>query len=273
MARYDPQQHHSHALALDPRVFCLSYAAMALWMLGYPEQALKGSHDALTIAHELAHPYSLAFALSVTAVLHSLRREWQATQERTEAALTLSTEQGFPQWLAIGTFLQGWALAKQGQGAGGIMQMQQGLEVYQSTGAEMFRPYYLALLAEVHGNVRQTEEGLRLLAEAIETVHKSGGRWWEAELYRLKGELLLKRAIADKDQAEACFQQALAVARRQSAKSLELRAVSSLSRLWQAQGKRTEAQQLLAPLYGWFTEGFDTADLQEAKALLEELGR
>jgi predicted ATPase len=147
------------------------------------------------------------------------------------------------------------------------------LAAYQATGGGVFQPSYLVLLAEAYGNMGQTDGGLSMLAEALAAVEHSEERWWEAELYRLKGELLLARAAEHRAEAEACFHQALAVARQQQAKSLELRAATSLSRLWQQQGKRAEAYELLAPIYGWFTEGFDTADLQEAKALLAELGR
>ena len=162
-------------------------------------------------------------------------------------------------------------MAEQGQGAEGLAQMRQGLTAYQATGAEVFRPYYLAFLAEAYGKVGQAEEGLTVLRQALAAVHKTGERLYEAELYRLKGELLLVCSAENHEEAEASFQQALLVARHQQAKSLELRAAMSLSRLWQRQGKRHAAHELLAPVYGWFTEGFDTADLQEAKALLEAL--
>ncbi|MGH8059930.1 MAG: hypothetical protein ACREOH_22280, partial [Candidatus Entotheonellia bacterium] len=174
-------------------------------------------------------------------------------------------------YLARATVLRGWTLAESDQGEEGITQIHQGLAAYQATGATLYRPYYLALLAEASAQVGQTAEGLEALAEALATLPQSGVRWWEAELYRLKGELLLQHAGAQPEEAEACFHQALAVARRQQAKSLELRAVMSLSRLWQRQGKREEARQLLEEIYGWFTEGFDTPDLQEARAVLETL--
>jgi predicted ATPase len=165
--------------------------------------------------------------------------------------------------------LRGWALAERGQGEEGIAQIHQGLAAYQATGATRDRPYYLALLAEASARVGRTTEGLEALTEALATLGTSGARWWEAELYRLRGELLLS---ADKEAAaEACLHQALDLARRRQAWSLELRVAMSLARLWQPQGKRTEAYALLAPIYNWFTEGFDTLDLQEAKALLEEL--
>jgi len=206
-------------------------------------------------------------------MLHQSRREQQAAHERAEALMALATEQGFAQYVARATIMRGWAFAAQGQGAEGTAQMRQGLAANQATGSELQRPYYLALLAEAYGSIGQTAEGLSLLAEALATVDRTGERGREAELHGLQGELLLAQA-GDRQQvpeAEACFHQALAVARRQQAKSLELRAATSLSRLWQQQGKQAEAHELLAPIYGWFTEGFDTKDLQEAKALLEAL--
>jgi predicted ATPase len=199
-----------------------------------------------------------------------LRREVQAAQARATAEIAICTEQGFALYLARGRLLQGWTMAAQGQAAEGLARMRQGLAAYQATGAEVFRPYYLAFLAEAHGKVGQAEKGLTVLAEAVAVVHKTGERIYEAELYRLKGELLLVRSAENHGEAEAYFQQALAVARRQQAKSWELRAAMSLGRLWQQQGKRAKARELLAPIYDWFTEGFDTADLQEARALLAE---
>ena len=190
--------------------------------------------------------------------------------------MTCSIEQGFPFPLAWGTILRGWAVVKQRQGEEGIAQIHQGLAAYRATGSESARPYFLVLLAEALGKAGRTEEGLSALAEALALVDKTGERFYEAELYRLKGTLTLQsRVLSPKFQvegeAEEYFQKAIEVARRQQAKSLELRAVTSLSRLWQQQGKKEEAHALLAEIYGWFTEGFDTKDLQEAKALVEEL--
>jgi predicted ATPase len=272
MALYDPQQHRSHAFryGIDPGVSCLSFAAQVLWSLGYPDQALQSIHAALLLARELAYPFSLAGALVFTAELHQFRREAQTAQKHGEEAISISTEQGFPLWGAYGTMLQGWALVEQGQGEEGIVQIRQGLAAYLATGGEVGRPYWLFLLAEAYGTIAQPEEGLGILREALVLVDKTGERFYEAELHRLKGELLLL-AADNEAEAEACLHQALEVARRQQAKSLELRAAMSLARLWQRQGKRGEARQLLEPIYSWFTEGFDTADLQEAKALLEEL--
>jgi predicted ATPase/class 3 adenylate cyclase len=271
---YEPHRHHAHAALYsghDPGVCCRAVAAPRLWLLGYPDQAVASSQAALALAQQLAHPLTLVIALYLAAILHHLCREALVTQARAEAGMTIATEHGFPQQLAQTTPLRGWALAACGRGAESITQIQQGLAASQAIGAARDRPYHLALLAEVSAQVGQTTEGLAALAEALAILPKSGVRWWEAELYRLKGELLWQHAVAQPKEVEACFQQALAVARRQEAKSLELRAAMSLVRLWQQQGKRAAAYDLLAPIYGWFTEGFDTPDLQEAKALLEAL--
>jgi predicted ATPase len=247
--------------------------ALALWCLGYPEQALRRSHEALTLAQDLSHPFSLAFALSQAAHLHHFRREALAVHERAEAVRALARAQGFSRWDAFGTSLGGWALAVQGQRDEGIAQLRQGLAAWQAAGQALGQLSMLALLAETYGQAGQAEAGLRVLAEAPALMDTTGERFQEAEVWRLQGELLLAQAGAQPQgqEAEACFQQALAVARHQQAKSWELRAAMSLSRLWQHQGKRQEAYDLLAPIYHWFTEGFDTADLQEARALLEAL--
>jgi predicted ATPase len=275
VALYDAQQHRAHAFLYgdDPGVGCLSYAALALWFLGYADQALERIRAALTLAQKLSHPFSLAYALGAAAWLHQYRREPPATYTYGEAKVALARERGFPLREAQGTVLRGWALAAQGQQEEGIAQIRQGLIAFQATGAELNRTYYLALLAEAYGSNGQANEGLHVLTEAFAGVARGRERWWEAELHRLKGELLLAQTGKGQKlgEVEACFQQALAVARRQQAKSLELRATMSLSQLWQQQGKRDAAHRLLTDLYGWFTEGFDTADLQEAGALLAEL--
>ncbi len=273
MALYDPEKHRSHAFVYgqDPGMACRSFPAKPIWVLGYPDQALQSIHQALTLSQEFTHPFSLAFALTMAAVVHQFRREAQTVQQRAEAVIAVSTEQGFPHWLAYNTILRGWALTAQGGGAEGIAQMRQGLAAYRATGAEIHRPYFLALLAEAYGEVGQPEEGLTVLVEALAIVDNTGERNWEAEHHRLKGELLLMQQGQKVGEAEECFRQALDIARRQQAKSLELRAAMNLSRLWQQQGKQEEARQMLADIYGWFTEGFDTADLKEATFLLEEL--
>jgi predicted ATPase len=215
--------------------------------------------------------------LSFAAVFHQFRREVRAAQERAEAAIILAQEQGFPSWTAQGSILRGWTLAQEGQAQAGIEQIHQGLTAWRATGAEIGRTYFLALLDEAYGTMGQPEAGLTAIAEALTLADTTEEGFYEPELYRLKGELLLRQGTINPrmhkaslhTEAETCFHQALEVARRQHAKSLELRAAMSLSRLWQTQGKPAEARQMLAEIYAWFTEGFDTPDLQEAKTLLE----
>ena len=280
IALYDPQRHRSLAFRVeyDPGTMSLSFLAYALWFLGYPDQALTRSHEALTLAKEFAHPINLTtYALSCAAMFHLFRREGQAAQEQAERLMAVSTEQGFATRLAQGTSMRGRALAMQGHVEEGIVQMRQGRAASQATGADLGRTSSLAALAEAYGKVGQREEGLSMLAEALTAADSTEERYYEAELYRLKGELTLKQSRVQglessvQKEVEDCFHKAIDIARGQSAKSLELRAAMSLSRLWQQQGKKKEAHQMLAEIYGWFTEGFDTKDLQEAKSLLEEL--
>src|SRR5215468_808624 len=277
--------------AQDPGVICLSTLARTLWTLGYPDDALERLRQSLTLARELAHPFSLAFALYYAAVVYEYRRDWRATQEYAEALMALSTEQGFAQRLAQGKILLGWTLVEQGRNAEGVALLRQSVAAYGATGADLGRSSYLALLAEAYGKGGQAEEGLTTLAQALLVVDQQRIRFNEAELHRLKGELLLRRA-AEKGiwrtephepmtpaeieaafpalvEAEACFRRALDVARRQQARSLELRAAMSLSRLWRQQGESEAAREVVAKIYKWFTQGFDTADIQAAKVLLE----
>jgi predicted ATPase len=269
------QQVQALRLGRAPGVGCLVHAANTLWCLGYPAQAVQYSQEALALAQALAQaldrPLSLVTAHTWIALLHHRRHEVAAVQTHAEALLTLATAQGFPLTAGLGTCFRGWVLTMQGQGAAGLEQMHQGLATLFAIGQRVARPRWLTLLAEAAGYAGQVEEGLRVLAEALAAFEASGQGDWLAEAYRLQGEFLLRQAVPDASQAEASFQQALALARRQQAKSWELRAAMSLSRLWQQQGKRQEAHDLLAPVYHWFTEGFDTADLQEAKALLDAL--
>jgi predicted ATPase/class 3 adenylate cyclase len=305
IALYDRQQHRflTFRSGEDPGLSCLLFKVLALWLLGYPDQALQRGREALTLAQELAHPFSLAFALYNAATLHQYRRENQAAREWAEAAMTFASEQGFSIWMERGSVLQGWALAEKGQAEEGITQMRQGLATGRAIGDELLRTYYLALLAETHGQIGQPEEGLKMLAEALATVDKIGERHYEAELYRLKGELTLQQWKVESQkskvpnaqpltpdtqaeaEAEACFLKAVEIAQKQQAKSLELRATMSLVRLRQQQAAQQEARitqhetrtmldtarRMLSEIYGWFTEGFDTKDLQEARALIEEL--
>jgi predicted ATPase/DNA-binding winged helix-turn-helix (wHTH) protein len=285
-ALYDPRQHQGllsapavQAPGPHPMVGCLTFAAYTLWYLGFPDQALRRSQEALHLGHEVSHPYSVAFAGMASAVIHQLRHEIDAAQEQLDAVVSLATAQGFAQFVTTGTILRGWVRVAHGQATEGMAQMHQGLAVYGTMGAEAWRSYYRALLAEGYAAVGHADAGLKVLAEALASADATGTRFYEAELSRLRGELLLspgagpggEPATPAAAEAETCFQQALSIARRQQAMALELRAAMSLTRLWQQQGKRAEARQLLAPIYGWFTEGFETADLQEAKGMLDQL--
>jgi class 3 adenylate cyclase/predicted ATPase len=287
---YDPRQHSTYVSLYEADLGMWSFAqvALALWCLGYPEQALQKSREALRLARELEHPFSTGWVLVSAAWLHHLRHEPQEVKRLAETLTAHSQDQGFQIWLLWGTILHGWALAMQGQEERGIAEIRQGMASWQAIGAEQLWPSFFALLAEAYGKVGQAEEGLTVLAEALVRVNKTGERLSEAELYRLKGELTLQKFQVSSStfqapntqplapsthaeaEAEACFLKAIEIARQQQAKSLELRAAVSLVRLWQQRGKEENARQLLADLYSWFTEGFDTKDLQEARALLEE---
>jgi class 3 adenylate cyclase/predicted ATPase len=273
IARYTPDQRTALVFRMgnDPGVSCRANAAMTLWLLGYPAQALARLHDAVALAHELSHPITLAWARCWAAVVSQFRRDVPTVYEQAEAAIALSTEQGFTQWAALGTSLRGWALAMQGQDEEGMARVRQGTATWLATGATLNVPYLCTLLADVCDHLGHPADGLQALAEAHTLVEQHEERYWEAEIHRLRGVLLLRQTMPQQEEAETWLQRALDVARRQEAKSLELRAAMSLGRLWQQQGKRQEAHGLLAPVYNWFTEGFDTADLQDAKALLEAL--
>ncbi len=232
---------------------------------------LVTSQESLAMARSFLHAYHHAFAISMATLFHQLRQEQEAVQEMSEAGIAVTTEQGFAMFLAYGTLFQGWAMSQQKQSAEGLAKMHQGLDAIQGTGAAMQRPHFLGLLSEGYRASGKLDKALPILEEALTLVEKTSERYYEAELYRLKGELLrLSPSDCDID-AESCFQQAIQIAQSQAAKSWELRAAMSLARLWRSQDKRREAYELLAPVYEWFTEGFDTADLKDAKTLLTEL--
>ncbi|MGH7823115.1 MAG: AAA family ATPase [Candidatus Binatia bacterium] len=271
---YDARAHRSLAFvyAMDPGVHLKCFLAWALWMLGYPDRALATSGEAVAMAHDLGHPHSVATALNFAASLHQLRREPPLGERFADGAIALSGERGFPFWEAWGSVWRGHALTEQGQEADGIAQIRRGLAAIQDGGAEAVLPWGFALLAEACGRAGRIDEALGLMAEALAVATKNGEQMYEAEIRRLKGELLLASASAnDHVEAESSFRRAIDVSRLQQAKSWELRATTSLARLLRRQGKEKDARRILADVYGWFTEGFDTADLKEAKALLEEL--
>jgi predicted ATPase len=285
LAAYDRRQRRSH-LSLygnDTCTGCRIVHAQAMWCLGYPDQAAREVDELLVLAQELGHPFNLVFALYFDACVHQLRREVQIVRERTEAVLRISAEQDFALYLAWGKSLHGWALAVQARGAAdreqvsaGIEQMEAGIAARWAEGGVSLLTQLLALLAEVYGQAGRAEEALGQIDEALDLVSATGECFWQAELYRLRGEMLLMRGHSpsgreDARDVESCFQRALDVARRQHARSWELRAATSLARLWQRQGRTEEARALLRDIYGWFSEGLDTADLWEARALLDAL--
>jgi predicted ATPase len=272
LACYDPQQRHSHVYLYgnDTGIGCRAGRAHALWYLGYPDAAAREAQELLAQAHELAHPFTLAFALHYTASVRQLLGEAQIVQQHEEATIRISREHGFPIYLSMARGLRGWALAVQGEVSAGIVEMQAGIAAREASGTVTLFSDQLSLLAEVYGRAGRTREALDQLDEALRLVAKSGERVWLAEMYRLQGELLLA-AGEDAARAEACLERALDIARRQCARSWELRAATSLARLWQRQGKTQEAKALLQGIHGWFSEGFDTADLVQARALLDAL--
>ena len=286
MTLYDPRHHQAHALhyGQDPWVVCCSYLAWALWTLGYQDQAQARSEEAIAYAHELQHPMSLAFALGLAAIVQNVCRDSQAGCDRAEELIALATEHGLPYWVGQGTIAHGRALVQSGRAHEGLAQIQQAVQAQRTIDGLGERPSF-AILAEAHAAIGETEAGLQALAEAQATTQSEGGCYWDAEVSRLQGELMLqhesnvhsrtpegRQLTADPHgEAETCFRKALAIAREQQAKSLELRAAVSLARLWQQQEKQHEAHQMIAELYSWFSEGFDAKDLQEAKALLDEV--
>jgi predicted ATPase len=244
----------------DIGVWILSSAAWTLWQLGYPDQALKRGNEALALAHTLSHPLSVATAGGSFGTLRQFRREVREAHETAEGVVALCAEHGFSDWLALATILRGWAMAEQERNEEGIEQIREGMAAYRATGSEHGRPYFLTLLAEACMEAGRLDEGLNALTPTL-----------GAEMHRLKGELLLRQDSSNTAKAWNCFQRAVEISRKQSAKSWELRATTSLARLLAKQGRRDEARTMLAEIYGWFTEGFDTPDLKDAKNLLDEL--
>ncbi|MFQ5657509.1 MAG: AAA family ATPase [Candidatus Methylomirabilales bacterium] len=272
LALYDPEQHRSQGFQYgghDPGVCCRNFSARALWVLGYPDQALRHIQEALSLARELSHPYTTAWALYYAAWLYYHCGETQASAEKAEAVVTLATAQGFPLFFALGSILSGRVMVEQGRGEEGIAQLHRGLAAIMAGGMAGRMVFSLCLLGDAYRKERQPEKGLQVLPEALAMVERNIEGYYEPELHRLKGELLLSQAASISQDAETCFRRAIEIARTRQEKSLELRAVTSLSRLLNRQGKREEARVTLAEIYGWFTEGFDTKDLKEAKALLE----
>ena len=273
LALYDPEKHHELALVFgaDPGVVCNLYGGLALWLLGFSEQAQRKLDAALALTKQRSHSHTEAFALSYLAIHHQFRHDVPATQEWAQSAIGIASKLGIRQWLSWSTILGGWANALAGDWEEGLDQLDVGLSKWQSPYPEFMSPLFLALKAEVLTKGMRVEDALEALNEAEALVEKNAERLFEAEIHRLRGEALLIRSENKGNSAETCFQKALEVARRQSAKSLEIRAAIALARLWGDQRKYAEAHQLLADVYGWFNEGLDTPDLIEARQLLQNL--
>ncbi|HEX6016309.1 MAG TPA: hypothetical protein VFY87_31790, partial [Geminicoccaceae bacterium] len=274
LALYDPQQHRSQAFpyVFDPFVGSASCLSWVLFALGYPKQAQARAEAALAQARELAHPASLAFGLFFAgSALSQFVGDRMAVQEQAEALLALASEQGFAYWAGCAMVLEGWSLADQGRASEGTARIRQGIAAYRATGSSHFDPYFLGLLAQAQHCDGHVAEAEATVAEALDLAHRTGERYYEPELFRLRGELLLARPVPDPLTAEGCLIKALETARRQRARMWELRAAMSLARLQRDQGRRREAHDLLAPVYDRFTEGFDMPDLKEMATLLDEL--
>jgi predicted ATPase len=285
LALYDPKGYPDmeSLYALSPGVAMPCFAALSLWYLGQPDASLARIREATTLARESVEPHSLAHAFLFSSFVHQLRREQRTAQEHAEAVIAISIEHGLVMYQAMATIMAGWSLIDEGRLEQAIEQIRAGLVALQSTGTELVRPHFLALLADALGTASLPDEGLRVLDEAVDLVHHTQEAYYLAELHRLKGELLLVHssnfsgdtAVDEKATAvakvEECFLDAIRIAKQQKAKSWELRASMSLARLYQQQNKRKEGRALLLEIYDTFHEGFETADLREAKALLDEL--
>jgi predicted ATPase len=272
IALYDPEPHRSLAFTYgghDPGVCCRMHSGLALWILGYPTLSRERCRAGLTLARDLGHVGSIVNALPFAAIVHQLCGDLPALRDACQSIDALGSEHGLPQWVSFARILDRWVESETGGGAGAIAQLQQAIEDYRAPGNELFVPFYLALAASAHLKHRAYADGLATIESALADVTQLG--LWDAEFYRLKGELLLASDAADDAQAEVAFRRAIDIARQQHAKSWELRAVMRLSALWHRQRKHAEAIRLLEEAHSWFTEGHDTADLREARALLESI--
>ena len=269
---YDIHEHGTHAFRFgghDPGVCSLCIGSWSRWLLGYPDQALRCAHDARSLGEELSHPYSLGVAIGFASLVFQLCGRLEQASEWAAGTHSLASQHGYlgTSWNALARLARAWVLARRGKPQEALALTRESLKAQK---IPMFRPYHLGNLSEICLHSGEPERGLEAVAEGLAIVARTGERWWEAELHRLRGELM-RASRAQASKVEPSFHLSLKIARRQEAKSLELRAATSLARLWRDQGQIDEAHDLLAPVHGWFTEGFDTADLKEAKVLLDEL--
>jgi predicted ATPase len=268
-----PGEHRNSAsqYGQDIGVSAFVHLSWALWHRGYPDQSARAADRALAYSRELGHAHTVANALYHGGVPAVFARDVATVYARSNDCVALASEHGFPLWAAYGRILQGCAVAQKGEAATGIARIRDGLAAAEATGARVHTPLFLTLLAEALALAGKIEKALAALDDASAKAAVSGERGWNAEIHRLRGELTGRLPYPDPVKAEDSFRTALAIAREQGTRGYELRAATSLARLWREQGRRGEARDLLAPVYGWFTEGFDTPDLKEAKALLKEL--
>jgi predicted ATPase len=273
IALYDPAKHRPLAarFGVDIGVSVLSHRSLALWMLGYPDAALADIEHALKDARAIGQAATLMYARLVASMTHIYCGSYAAANAQVNELIALTDEKGTLLWKAFGTMNQGLLFALTGKASNAVQLITSGIAAYRSTGSTLWMPMYLSYLATAYAELHQFDEALRCIGEAITAMENTKEILWESEIHRTAGEIALLSPEPDAAKAETYFERALAVARAQQAKSCELRAAMSMARLWRDQGRRQQAHDLLAPVYGWFTEGFDTLDLKEAKTLLEQL--
>jgi predicted ATPase len=273
LALYDPAEHRSLAMHFgqDARVSALAYRSLALCILGYPKAALAETERALSDAREIGQAATLMFALALTGLTHICCSNYAAANALVDDIVVLANEKGASLWQAGGMALRGCILTLTGKSSDAVELITSGITAWRLTGATVWLPFYLSHLARAHAELGQFDDAWRCIGEATTAVESTKERWYEADVIRMSGEIALMSPQQDAAKAQTYFERALAIALAQHAKAWELRAGISMARLWRDQGKRDEARDLLAPIYGWFTEGFDTIDLKQAKALLDEL--
>jgi predicted ATPase len=270
---YQPDEHRDSAFRYGQDIGVSAFAVLswALWHRGYPDQSARAADRGLALSRQLGHAHTLSHALWIVGMAAVFARDVATACAHGNDCVMLASEHGFAQWAVWGRILQGWAEAQQGQATTGIARIRDGMAAAEAAGTRVTAPLHLALLAEALALAGELEEALAALDDALAKAAVSGERGWDAEIHRLRGELTGRLPHPDPAKAEESFRTALAIAREQGTRGYELRAATSLARLWGQQGRRGEARELLMPVYGWFTEGFDTADLKDAKALLDEL--
>ena len=273
LALYDPATHRPLATRFgqDARVATLTFRSLGLWMLGYPEAALADAEHALRFSREIGHAATLMYALAGTTLAHILCGNYSTANMQSDELIALADEKGGSFWKAFGMMNQGCVLALTSKASNAVKIFSSAIAAWRSTGSTLWLPLFLSHFSNAYAELDQLDDARRCIGEATTAIETTKEKWFEAEINRMAGEIALKSPEPDAAKAEAYFERALAIARQQQAKSWELRAAMSMARLWSDQGKRNEARELLAPVHGWFTEGFDALDLKEAKALLDEL--